>query len=55
MEAIAAHPEVLVILPRQAIEKGFRGQGLVKAGIKDRHLHDPGNSRCAEAMPLRLA
>ena len=39
VEAIAAHPEVLVILPRQTIEKGFRGQGLVKAGIKDRHLH----------------
>ena len=39
VEAIAAHPEVLVILPRQTIEKSFRGQGLVKAGIKDRHLH----------------
>ncbi len=25
--------------PRQTIEKSFRGQGLVKAGIKDRHLH----------------
>ena len=39
VETVAAYPEILVILPRQTIEKSFRGQGLVKAGIKDRHLH----------------
>jgi hypothetical protein len=55
VKTVAAHAELLKILPRQPIEIGLWRQRLVEAGIKHRHLPDPGKSCCAEAMPLRLA
>ena len=41
VETVAAHAELLKILPRQPIEIGLWRQRLVEAGIKHRHLPDP--------------